>query len=770
MPANTSLPRESPGVVTDTRRIRPRFFDGKFLTAADLMQEQNYLLTRQADLARTLGFGVVSGLRVAPSDLSASGLRDPAASLVITAGHGLTPAGEIVFLPSDLVVDLDQVAQLQRLNAAFGLARDPQPPFRNLAGLFVVGLRAVEFTANPTPSYPPSVDGGNALRDGEIIEATALTLVPYESEASLQNARAARTRAARDLFLKQKPPQLPAGVLPLALLYIANGQLAWVDEWLVRREAGDDDRFGFGFAPRALSEAHYYHYQDMLKSRPSAADGQLSAKQFLEIIPPCGPLPDNLINLADFTQGYFPAEARIELALVPEDEIPALMEDAIDLPPIDLGLRPEDQDALAILVLAPVPRADYGDTLATLSRLPRPTLRNPTPPLLSQQKPINALLRLNAAFELRRATQQGTATPPAPAGDQAEFVDPAWRDAFKKTTGLWYVRRRNLPSGHGLAGTPLAVRTPRDSDSPGTGARDPETGKREAALAVTLSKLEITPRYTYLRALADVQGHAALVDLLTHEALREQPELLPAVFSFIERELQLPTDDPRENLALLAEEEPGRRVLDAALLEKITSQLLTDRGLKELQGLSTGRIKLTPAKPILAPTPSPNPTKAEAEAAAKKEAAAAEAKKTADEAAARQREADALAARQKAEEEQRRQSETLAKQQAEQAARNREAELARQKAEADAAEAARRAAEADAARRAADAAEAKRLADIAAAKKAAEDAARPPIGITPTQPTITREPIKPILPNPSLRITPDIRINPSIINPKKPLR
>ncbi|MBC8009093.1 MAG: hypothetical protein H7067_03235, partial [Burkholderiales bacterium] len=67
MPSSTSsvpFSRTSAGVVADTRRTRPRFFDGKFLTAADLMQEQNYLLTRQADLARTLGFGVVSGLRV----------------------------------------------------------------------------------------------------------------------------------------------------------------------------------------------------------------------------------------------------------------------------------------------------------------------------------------------------------------------------------------------------------------------------------------------------------------------------------------------------------------------------------------------------------------------------------------------------------------------------------------------------------------------------------------------------------------------------------
>ena len=208
---------ESSSVVLDTRRTRPRFFDGKFLTAADLVQEQSYLLQRQADLGRTLGFGIVNGLRVTKATVSASGLPNPAASVKITAGHGLAPSGDLVFLPSDLTVDLPKVDQMLRLNAAFGLSRAAQQPFQNLSGLFVLGLRAVEFTANPTPAYPPSVDGNSALRDGEVIEATALVIVPYESDASRKNAKSARSRAAREIFLEQKTPALPAGVLPLAI-------------------------------------------------------------------------------------------------------------------------------------------------------------------------------------------------------------------------------------------------------------------------------------------------------------------------------------------------------------------------------------------------------------------------------------------------------------------------------------------------------------------------------------------------------------------------
>ena len=44
-------------LVLDDRRRRPFYFDGRFLAARDLIREQNYFLTRQADIARAAGFG-----------------------------------------------------------------------------------------------------------------------------------------------------------------------------------------------------------------------------------------------------------------------------------------------------------------------------------------------------------------------------------------------------------------------------------------------------------------------------------------------------------------------------------------------------------------------------------------------------------------------------------------------------------------------------------------------------------------------------------------
>jgi len=447
-------------VVPDSRRTRPLFFDGKFLTAADLNREQSYLLTRQADLARSLGFGVVDGLRVERSDKTASDVSAAAASLRITAGHGLTPAGEAVLLPKDKIVDLSDVPRLENLNASFGLAQKPQQPFYNLSGLFVVGLRAVEFTANPTPVFPPSLQGTQSLQDGEIIEATAITLVPYESAAGFSDPARARTRAAREIFLEQKPPKLPAGVLPLAMIFLRGGFLQWVDEFLVRREAGDDDRFGFGFAPRALAEAHFFHYRDLLDEVPAPPkDGRLGAADFFEILPPGGPLPAGTVDLKDFTQAFFPPEARVELTLVPEDELAGLMEESLDQPPLDLRLKPEDNDALAILLLAPVPRAGYRDALQQLSVL-RPVLRNVAPSLLGQQRPLQALQRLNETLAKKKKAASGEVTSPTSDELDAPLTDAAWAKVLGPVPSLWYVRRRNLPFASDLASKALPATTP----------------------------------------------------------------------------------------------------------------------------------------------------------------------------------------------------------------------------------------------------------------------------------------------------------------------
>ena len=72
-------------IVLDSRRNRTLYFDGRFLAARDLARDQNYFLTRQADLARAAGFGVVHGLQV--STPSSTNTAATAETLIVSAGQ-----------------------------------------------------------------------------------------------------------------------------------------------------------------------------------------------------------------------------------------------------------------------------------------------------------------------------------------------------------------------------------------------------------------------------------------------------------------------------------------------------------------------------------------------------------------------------------------------------------------------------------------------------------------------------------------------------------
>src|SRR5690606_40447979 len=75
-------------LIEDPRRQRPRYFDGRFLAARDLIRDQQYFLSREADLGQAAGSGVASGLFVQEDDAPQT--------LRVLAGHGLTPGGELV--------------------------------------------------------------------------------------------------------------------------------------------------------------------------------------------------------------------------------------------------------------------------------------------------------------------------------------------------------------------------------------------------------------------------------------------------------------------------------------------------------------------------------------------------------------------------------------------------------------------------------------------------------------------------------------------------
>jgi hypothetical protein len=429
-------------LVGDSRRWRPRWFDGRFLAAADLQAEQNYFLVRQADLGRAGGSGIVDGLMV--SEVLAAGVE----RLRIEPGSGITDRGELIVLPEALLIDPANVPEIQRLDAAFGLQMIPNEPGRNRTGLYVLALRLVEWTANPIGAYPTSLTGQRAVEDGTIVEGVAITLIPYPDTGQEESWHRRRARVAREIFAEGKDRGLDSGVLPLALVALRGNFIEWVDPFMVRRETGAERPAGmdFGFGARALREAHLLQFQRHLADALDLNNDQpFAAADYFDALPPVGQFPAGTLDPDRLTQRFFPAGIEVELSFVPEDELPALIEESLLLPPIDLTDSLEERAGTGVIVLVPLSRAAFTQSRGALpnwdARLPR----------------LNPVFQQLTAFALPRDLLLARKTPVALSTDvPAEEL--AWRnllrDALQRPL-LWFVRRRHLPIPANVAGTPV---------------------------------------------------------------------------------------------------------------------------------------------------------------------------------------------------------------------------------------------------------------------------------------------------------------------------
>lgn len=425
-------------LVPDARRVRPLYFDGRFLTAEDLTREQNYFLSRQADLARAGGAGVVRGLQVSPGG-GATRLR-------VEAGHGVTAQGEPVVLTSALEIDLANLPEPQLLDRVFGLARLPRESGRSLSGPYVVAARPVEYSARPLASYPTTLDGQRSVEDGEIVEATAVSLFPFPDGGGTEAPALRRGRIARQVFVEGRPLGTPPGALPLALVFLANSVVQWVDNFMVRREVGAEhgDVLGMGFAPRAAREAlvlqYHAHLAEIAAQRARAGAGMnVAAATYFQVLPPAGRLPRETVSAQNFTQSFFPVGIDADLSAAPQDEVAALVEESLLLPPIDVTLPAAELESTSVLIVIPVPRPLYRETAARLtSRVVR--LGSATPNLRASFKPLQALQVLADSARLTAVT-----LPRPDSDDLAERAAvAAWQEALAAAPELWYVRRRNL--------------------------------------------------------------------------------------------------------------------------------------------------------------------------------------------------------------------------------------------------------------------------------------------------------------------------------------
>lgn len=487
-------------LIDESHRRRPRYFDGRFLAARDLTRDQAYFLARQAAYARALGPGVVEGL-----DVSRGARADV---LRVSSGFGYTPAGEIVSLSRSVEVSLADMPALQLLNARLRLDTLKRPPLRNRTGIFAVGLRPLEFTANPIAAYPGGLDRERTVEAGDVVEAAALALFPL-ADAAPATVDATRRRLARAAFVDRELPAIPAEILPLAVVALTGDNVRWIDVNLVRRQAGQahSDVLGFGFAPRLLREAHLAHYRERLAELRGRS---FSAPQFFDALPPAGPMPAGAINAQDFSQTFFPAGISTELSIVPDDELPGLVEESMTLPPLDLTEPAESLQSVFVSILIPVPRAQVRALAQRLSgalqRVPRPVLTA----LPVKRLPLDKLRLITTPFITR------------PVFDPNQVIDNAWRAALEAAAngeGLWFARRRNLAYNESIAGRTVSV----------------TTGQPNLELLVTnrMRDLGLLTRYRELSDRADVFARAELTRALAAPALAT-PVLAGTVLTALE--------------------------------------------------------------------------------------------------------------------------------------------------------------------------------------------------------------------------------------------
>jgi len=435
-------------LVHDDRRVRSFFFDGRFLTAKDLTREQGYFLTRQADLSRAGGTGVVRGLRVR------AGLDRITLNLAL--GHGLTPGGELVVVPRDLTgIRLDNIPDIQRLDAAFGLSPVPRELARSRSGLYVLALRPVEYTANPIASYPTSLGAARTMHDGDIVEAVALTLVPYPDPVGGGSFDIRRSRVADDIFTGPGMRNLPVDALPLAMLAIDGGVIRWLDEWMVRREVGGEQEavVGFGVAQRHTREAYVQQYDqqllDVLHARKAAGQSErLLASEAFFSLPPIGQIPTAAFDAANLTEFFFPPEVDVQLTVIPDDELGAILDECLQLPSIDLTMGSEALESVSVMILIPVPRSTMARRTAQLQGLLRP---GPIPLRAAAEGAVARRLPGEMLVDLQRKWQL---LPPLVVGPK-NLVDAAWSQLLSGTHTVWYARRPNVPQRPTAVGTPV---------------------------------------------------------------------------------------------------------------------------------------------------------------------------------------------------------------------------------------------------------------------------------------------------------------------------
>jgi hypothetical protein len=159
----------------------------------------------------------------------------------------------------------------------------------------------------------------------------------------------------------------------------------------------------------------------------SPAALNFAASDYFQALPQAARFPLASIDAVRLLQLFFPQQLPVQLSLIPTDELPAVIEDSMSLPPLDLTMPAASFANLSVYALIPVDRGVYNSQSAAL----QPT---PLGPAIPQVTPVFQPLR--PALLTRPILTPVTTTTQAPGG---------WQAAIAGLTYGFYVLRRSAP-------------------------------------------------------------------------------------------------------------------------------------------------------------------------------------------------------------------------------------------------------------------------------------------------------------------------------------
>lgn len=329
----------------DARLSRTEYFDGRLLTAADLIRDQQYLDRRLLDVGHALGDGIVDGLALALTG----------ATLHVQPGVAVSADGRVLQLDAELLVDLDDRATLAALNTGSDGALHGG---RFTNGLYAVALGYAEQGSGSAEVFPRDFGAARGLNFDAIDEGVELRLVPIGVALPPLPALAARALLARTLVGAGRLDHwLPDDAVALGVLAIDADAVLWCDPWLLRHPRRPDAVLD-GFQEDLLA-----HYRALLAEvLAERAGASFHAGEHFHVLPPAGPLPRACVDPVRGQQTFFPAGFRVQLVPLRSDDMEAVLQSALALAPLDLD-APQPAEVLVLVALDAGPYANLAEAL-----------------------------------------------------------------------------------------------------------------------------------------------------------------------------------------------------------------------------------------------------------------------------------------------------------------------------------------------------------------------------------------------------------------------